>query len=181
MDNNLTLLHIETPKTMFNYSYGRYYSKGVLVLSSILTIAGFFTISAGLHISLPFLFPGVLMATVGIISFFPIELLQINNITKEYRVAFKLGSYIKGDWKKLGNIQYVSIIDTNKYISLSGDYKGEAIKECRLRLFKKAGYTYDIDNYKSKESAMFIGSIIAKGLNLRLLDATQRPPVFLNL
>ena len=186
MNSKLSQEHQYDDSNFFNYSYGRYFSNGVLVLTSIVFIVGLIFFVSGIHEFSPMILIGLILMALGFISYLPIEILQINNITKEYRVAIKLGSYIKGEWKPLGPIKYVSIVNMGKYIHLSGNemgkkYKGDIIQECRLRLFKRAGYTIDIDDYKSKESAIYIGKIIAKGLELELLDATERPPMFIPL
>jgi len=186
MITTLSNEHQTNQEDLFNYSYGRYFSNGVLVLTSIVFIAGLFLLSKGINEHSLLVLPGLFMATLGISSYFPIELFQINNRTREYRVSFKIGPYLKGDWKKIGDVKYLSIINTHKKIQLNYDddynaQKHDIIKECRLRIYKKAGYTIDVDDYNTKESAIVIGKIIAKGLGLKLLDATQRPPVFIDI
>lgn len=186
MEKTLSNNIYEDKEKYFNYSYGRYFSNGVLVLTTLVMLIGIVFLFLNLEESYFLAFIGLIMIILGFSSYLPVELLQINNHTKEYRVAIKLGSYIKGDWIKLGEIQYLSIVNKGKYINLSGTeegkiYKGDIIQECQLRLFKRAGYTIPIDYYKHKESALIIGKIVAQGLDLPLLDATEKPPVFIDL
>jgi hypothetical protein len=184
MNSKLSKQEIKEKEIFFNYSYGNYFSNGVLVLTSTLLIAGLFLLNKGINDLSILVLPGLIMTLSGISSFFPIELFQINYQTREYRIAFKLGSYMSGEWRKIGEVQYLSIVNTSKKIYLSDNSDTslpDTIKECRLRLYKKAGHTIDIDDYNTKESALIIGKIIAEGLDLKLLDASERPPVFIAL
>ena len=175
MSTQLSNEHSSKKEEFFNYSYGRYFSNGILVLTSVVLLAGLFLLSKGVS-ELSFLIaPGFILTVLGFAAYFPTELFQIDNLNRTYRVAFKIGSYLRGDWKKIGEVQYLSIINSHKAIYVNSDI----IKEYRLRLYIQAGYTIDVDDYKSKESAIVIGKIISRGLDLKLLDATQRPPVFI--
>ena len=168
----------------FNYSYGRYFSNGVLVLSTILLLLGIKLCLYGMDIKSPLALLGLIFILIGIASYIPTELLQINYHTKEYRVAVKVFSHLYGEWETMGDVKYLSIVNINKSIALSSSEDGrknkhDIIQECRLRLFKRPGYTIDIDDYKSRTSAIEIGRIISEGLTLPLLDATSKPPTFI--
>jgi len=168
----------------FNYSYGRYFSNGVLVLTTLLLIGGVKMLLYGIDTFSPVAFLGLVLIVFGLSSYIPSEIFQINYKTNEYRVAVKVFSNLYGVWKPIGNVKYLSIITTNKSINLSGSSdgfvpKGDIIQECRLRLYKSAGYTIDIDDYKTKSSAIQIGRIISEGLMIPLLDASSKPATFI--
>ena len=56
----------------FNYSYGRYFSKDVLVLCSTLLIAGISYLVIGLSDLSFMIVPGLLFIIIGFLSFLPI-------------------------------------------------------------------------------------------------------------
>lgn len=168
----------------FNYSYGRYFSNGVLVIATIGLMIGFKLMLFGIDRLNPIAFIGFFMMLGGGACFIPSEMFQINYRTHEYRVAVKIFSKLYGEWTPMGEIKYLSIVHINKSIHLSGSSNGGAtradvIEECRLRLYKGAGYTIDVDDYKTKSSAIEIGRIISDGLTLPLLDATSKPANFI--
>lgn len=178
------LVSTKASKDYFNYSYGRYFSKGLLALAAIGVIIGAYLLF--LHNNLNLNLIGFLLILIGISLFVPTEIFQINLETKEYRNLIKIFNFTSNpQWKDLSKVQYLSIINRKSALFLD-EYKtksnpNEIIEECCLRLFIKAGYTITVDEYKYKENAIYIGRIIALGLNLPLLDATTKPAKFIDL
>lgn len=180
MQNSISL----NEAAYFNYSYGRYFSNGVLVIATIALMVGLKLMLFGIDTLNPIAFIGFVMMIGGGACFIPSEMFQINYQTNEYRVAIKIFSTLYGEWKPMGEVKYLSIVHINKSIHLSGSSNGgvsraDVIEECRLRLYKGAGYTIDVDDYKTKSSAIEIGKVIADGLMLPLLDATTKPANFI--
>lgn len=170
----------------FNYSYGRYLPTSILVLFSLLACLGFYLGIHALKENMSLLFPAILCIVICVASFIPMELLQIDFKRREYRIGLKIFSYISGDWKPIGSIKYLSIVNVRKHIHLKSGQskaaiKNELIEECQLRLFVSAGRNIVIDDYQKKSSAITIATPIAKGLGLEVLDATVRPPFFIDI
>jgi hypothetical protein len=180
MSKELQLLE---PK-LFNYSYGRYLPNGILALGVLLLFLAAKFIVDGFTVNLLYLIPSPLLILIGIAIFTPIELFQIDFDKKQYRIAIKWFSRIYGEWKPIGEVKYLSIINISKHISLSDNnidakVKEDLVAECQLRLFVKAGKHLIVDDYHQKSSAIIIAELIAKGLQLNVLDATIKPPEFI--
>lgn len=169
----------------FNYSYGRYISNGVLVLGTIGGLIGIKCFDLAFSNNLLWLIPGIVLILVGVFLFIPTELLQINFTDNTYRNSIKIFSHLYGEWKDLGEVKYLSIIRINKSIMLSDQNaryaKGDVVEECQLRLYIRPGEHIIIDDYEKKSSALQIGKIIARSLQVDILDATESPAVFINL
>jgi len=163
------------------HSYGRYLSNGTLVITTSMFIVG-------LLIN-PIV--GAILFIFTIISFIPSEVLEIDVENRKYRNALVFFKYRKGEWKELGTIKYLSII-TNTESIINGNPAGigfvlpraninAKVTNCKLRFYKRAGYYIEIDEFDKLENVIELGKEIAKKLNLELLNATQRPPIFIKL
>lgn len=166
---------------IIQHSYGRYFSKGLLVITTSLFIIA-------LLIN-PIL--SILFFIIAILSFIPSEVLEIDVQNKKYRNALIFFNYKKGNWKDIGYVKYLSII-TNTESIITGNPLGanfvlpkpninSKVFNCKLRFFRKAGYYIEIDEFDELEKAVELGSKIAKALDLQLLNATVRPPIFIKL
>ena len=163
---------------IITHSYGRYLSKGTLVIISCMFIVGLL-INQIL---------GTLLFIFTIISFIPSEVMEIDVKNRKYRNALVFFNYKKGEWKNLGTIKYLSIITNRETMNIGSPGANLGlpvpnintnVSNCKLRFFKRAGYYIEIDEFDKLEDAVKLGKEIAKGLNLELLDATQRPPIFI--
>lgn len=169
----------------FNYSYGRYISNGVLVIGVIGALFGLKFIDLAFTHSFYWFIPGILLILLAILLFIPSELLQINFQNNTYRIGIKFFSHISGQWKDLGTVKYLSIVRINKTILLSDQNaryaKGDVVEECQLRLYIRPGEHIIVDDYEKKSSAIYIGKIIARSLQVDILDATTSPSVFIDI
>jgi len=168
----------------FNYSYGRYISNGVLVIGFVGALMGIKLIDLAINFSFYLLIPGVLLVLIPVFLFIPIELLQINVENNTYRNGIKIFSRVWGEWKRLGDVKYLSLIKINKSIVLSDQNAryshGDLIQECRLQLFIKPGEYVIIDDYEKKSSAIYIAKVLSQYLQVNILDATISPAMFIN-
>lgn len=166
---------------LITHIYGRYLSKGVLVITTAMFIVGLL-----IH---PIL--AAILFIFAVLSFIPSEVLEIDTKTRKYRNTLVFFNYKKGEWKDLGNVQYLSIVNNKTSLSYQTNSKigslipapnsTSIVTNCKLRFFKKAGFYIEIDEFNKLEDAIELGKEIAKGLDLKLLNATERPPVFINL
>lgn len=168
----------------FNYSYGRYISNGVLVIGFVGALMGIKLIDLAINFSFYLLIPGLLLIIIPIFLSLPIELFQINVKNNTYRNGIKIFSRVWGEWKRLGDVKYLSLIKINKSIVLSNQNarysSGDLVQECRLRLFIKPGEYIVIDDYERKSSAIYIAKVLAQYLQVNILDATISPAMFIN-
>jgi hypothetical protein len=168
----------------FNYSYGRYISNGVLVICFVGALLGIKLIDLAINFSFYLLIPGLLLIIIPIFLSIPIELLQINVENNTYRNGIKIFSRVWGEWKRLGDVKYLSLIKINKSIVLSDQNarysNGDLIQECRLRLFIKPGEYVIIDDYEKKSSAIYIAKVLSQYLQVNILDATISPAIFMD-
>ena len=170
---------------IFSYRYGRYLSKGTLVIAVALAIGGLYLFLANIDGEFLLSILGFIMFGIGFFAFIPVELFQLNFKTREYRNCIKIFSFQKGEWKPLGKVQYLSIVTQTKFITMPGPgLMGASIDknvyDCNLRFFIKAGYYIDIEDFDSKPEAIELGRLISKGLNLDFIDATVKPAKFIN-
>lgn len=178
-------LNHKIPKNQyFNYSYGRYISNGVLVIGFIGALLGIKLIDLAINFSFYLLIPGVLLIIIPIFLSIPIELFQINVENNTYRNGIKIFSRVWGEWKRLGDVKYLSLIKINKSIVLSDQNarysSGDHVQECRLHLFIKPGEYVIIDDYEKKSSAIYIAKNLAQYLQVNILDATISPAIFMD-
>ncbi|MCB9256381.1 MAG: hypothetical protein H6579_04565 [Chitinophagales bacterium] len=169
---------------IFNYSYGNYLSNGVLIIFVLLIFIGTYLLFSKIALGLNLL--GVLFVIAGIAAFVPQELMQIDFKERRFRKSIKVFHLLYSeDWKSLENVKYLSIVRIKTSIHIKdSDYINNPenqLIESKLRFFIKPGYNITIDHFKKKKSAIYIGSLIAKGLNLNLLDACLNPPEFIEL
>jgi hypothetical protein len=165
---------------IFYYSYGRYFSNGFLVIFTIFALFGLLEFFATVHFSFWAALPGLLIFLGGLLSYFPIELLQVDYENKQYRVGYKFFSKIQNsEWKSLKAVKYLSIVVKKQSILIHRYLRdSDFVEDYQLRFFVKAGYYAEIDTFHKKSSAIYIGNLIAQGLDLQLLDATIQPPEF---
>mgnify|MGYP006079232245 CR=1 FL=1 len=176
-------LQLLDPK-LFNYSYGRYLPNGVLALGVIFLFLAAKFLVEGFMVNLLWVTLSLVLILISVAIFTPVELLQIDFDKKQYRIAIKWFSKIYGEWKPIGEVKYLSIINISKHITLSDNnidakIKEDLVEECQLRLFVKAGKHLIVDDYQQKSSAIIIAELIAKGFKLNVLDATIKPPEFI--
>lgn len=181
---NNELLDIDDNR-IFSYRYGRYLSSGFLVIGFTMAVAGIFIFISNITVDWFFALLGLVMFGIAILIYIPTELFQVNFRTKEYRVCVKFFNHYKGEWKSLNRVQYLSIIARKKTVSMSrpsllGAQIGHNVEDCNLRFYIKAGYYIEIDDFDHKKEALQFGKLIADGLELKLLDATIRPPEFVD-
>lgn len=183
MGNNL--LDIDTDH-IYTYSYGRYLSNGAkaIIIFSWLVCLGVI-VNALINDNFLQIFICIFIILIGILALIPSEIFQVNGHSKQYRIAIKFFSVIKGEWKSLEKVQYVSIVTKKKSIfmdraRLLPQGQDFIVEDCNLRFYIKAGYYIDIDDFNSAKKAIKIGKQIASCLNLRLLNATIRPPEFID-
>ena len=170
---------------IFSYRYGRYLSTIMLVFASLAIFIGCVLFVKNIGYNYFSRLGGLILIGLGVIAFIPLELFQVNFQTNEYRYCIKFFNHEKGEWKSLSKVQYLSIVKQRKTIvmsrpSLLGAEVGHNVEECVLRFFIKAGYYIEIDDFNVKKEAIEFGQIIAKGLDIKLLDATIRPPEFIH-
>lgn len=169
----------------FNYSYGRYLSSGILIIFSLIGFVGIYLLFTNIDFKLNLL--GFVLIVIASISFVPTELMQIDFNNRKYRKTIKIfNKLFSEEWQTLKDVKYLSIVRIKTSIYLqegynsnnSADFEDHLI-ETKLRFFIKPGYNINIDYYKKKTSAIYIGKLIAKGMKINLLDATKSPPEIL--
>lgn len=84
----------------------------------------------------------------------------------KFKDQYTVGPFIKGKWKLLPKLEYVSVFKNSK-----------GFFEINIWHRKNKKYTdkhFNIYNYHDEEEALETGYYIAKQLNIKLLDATEK-------
>ena len=126
--------------------------------------------------SIPLLVGGTAMATalMGI---------QINFKEKEHREYIAIFGYKSGNWKKLPSIEYVTVfiehyVQEKWVISIRG---ADSFAKVKISLIASKIQRFDAGLFDDKQLAMKNGEIIARALNTKLLDYTDREPKWVEL
>lgn len=84
--------------------------------------------------------------------------------TKRYKVQYSIGPIFVGQWKKLPEVEYVSVFKQPKK---NGNYIFET------NLWYKKNRHFNVYDSADPEPAFAMGKLVALKLNVDLLDATQ--------
>ncbi|MGB1017902.1 MAG: hypothetical protein ACPGVH_02435 [Chitinophagales bacterium] len=123
-----------------------------------------------------------------ILSFSSFRYTEVNFETRKYREAYSFFGKRFGEWKKIIDINYVSIVGKNvrtqhqRTLGPINNPTGtsESYGVYEIRLFKSISQRIILYNFSTHKKALKVGKILAKGLETKLLDATKVPPVFVD-
>jgi len=88
-----------------------------------------------------------------------------------------------GKWTKIPELEYVTLFVENyvqrgSVASIDSSFKDSKIK---LKLIVNKEIIFNAGSFKSKEKALETGKLIAKKLNTKLLDYTEKEPKWIDL
>jgi len=117
----------------------------------------------------------------GMALVFASEGIEINFAESLFRNYSSIFGFFWGRWKPLPNIEYVTIyheiLGVNNYVSsLQYAYQEEKLK---IALIYGNHQQISVGRFNSKEKALNVGKLLAAKLETKLLDYTQKEPVWL--
>ncbi len=109
--------------------------------------------------------------------------IQIDLKEKLHREYINIFGRKFGDWKKLPNIEYVTVfiehyVQEKWVISIRGADKYSKVK---ISLISDINHRFDAGLFNEKTLALKNGELIARALNTKLLDYTDREPKWVEL
>ncbi|WP_299884525.1 hypothetical protein [uncultured Lacinutrix sp.] len=117
---------------------------------------------------------GLIMAGMAVF-FFHTDGTEMDLETKTYRNFISLFSFRFGKWKKLPEIEYVSIFSTTETSTIRAASAETNIKSdiIQLNLFYNRNQKITAYNTTDKKDAFKVAKEIAQILNIDILDATE--------
>jgi|GEM_PF-2303040 len=117
----------------------------------------------------------------GMALVFVSEGIEINFSDSLFRNYSSIFGFFWGRWNPLPNIEYVTIYSenlgvTNFVSSLQYTYHDQKLK---IALVHGDHQQISVGRFKSKEKALEVGKLLAAKLETKLLDYTQKEPVWL--
>lgn len=154
---------------------------GVLMFVVLSIIALIPIISTGHY------FYSVIPIAIIVFSFSGYRITEIDFNQRKYREGYMFFGKRNGEWKTIFDFTYVSIVGKDVKTQHSrtlgpmsnptGNTDAYGVYE--IRLFKSISQRIILFTYPSHKKALEAATIVCKGLESKLLDATQQPPVFL--
>lgn len=123
---------------------------------------------------------GVMMALTPVLFFLFKEHLIIDIEHNKYRYAVDFCGFNLGPWKKLPEIEYVSVFVANYRSCSQGGDDSKGFKKLEVNLIYSRNKRLNVWVGSDKEAAFEAAKYLSKNLNIRLLDATQKPFVWLD-
>ena len=126
---------------------------------------------------------GLIALVVGAALYFATVGIQIDFEKKLHREFFGLAGYKIGKWSSLPEIEYVTIFvehyaQRGSVVTID---KADKFSKVKVSLIASETLRFDAGFFNSKEAAMDTGKIMAKRLNTKLLDYTDREPKWVDL
>lgn len=121
------------------------------------------------------------------------DMVEVDFNKRLYREGIIFFGFRFGEWKKVLDFEYVSIIgqslksvsNTNpgmfKPLMISSNTTVTYYGTYKIRLFQTYKRKLNIKEVNSSKKGLKFGKALAKGFDVKLLDATQKPPVFVDL
>lgn len=108
------------------------------------------------------------------------EHLMIDIERKKYRYAVDFCSFNFGAWKELPNIEYVSVFVAKYRSGSQGGDDSRAFRKLKVNLVHSRNKRLNVWIGSDKDAAFAAAKYLSESLNIRLLDATQKPFVWLD-
>lgn len=125
---------------------------------------------------------GFISLLVGLVLSFANGGIQVDFATRSYREYYGVLKYKFGEWHEMPTIEYVTVFieqygQNTSMVSIQRSYKFSKVK---VSLIASRTQRYDGGYFNTKEEAMKAGLTLAKGLNIELLDYTEREPKWID-
>jgi hypothetical protein len=119
---------------------------------------------------------GTIMLLASPILFFLFkEHLMIDIEQKKYRYAIDFCGFNMGPWKELPNIEYVSVFVAKYRSGSQGGDDSKGFRKLEVNLIHSRNKRLNVWIGNDKDDAFEAAKYLSKNLNIRLLDATQKP------
>jgi hypothetical protein len=110
--------------------------------------------------------------------------LQVDTKRLEYRYAFFIAGFNFGKWEKLPPVQFISVfkaIYINRKHRPDSEFNlNEPYEKIEVNLVMDDKNKINVWLGNNKKKAFYAAKILSKKLNLKILDATQKPFVWLD-
>lgn len=103
------------------------------------------------------------------------EHLMIDIEHNKYRYAIDFCGFNMGPWKELPNIEYVSVFVAKYRSGSQGGDDSRGFRKLEVNLIHSRNKRLNVWIGNDKEAAFEAAKYLSKNLNIRLLDATQKP------
>jgi len=126
---------------------------------------------------------GFITLFVGFALYFMMGGIQMDLEKRLHREYVGLLNLKFGKWTKIPELEYVTLFVENyvqrgSVASIDSSFKDSKIK---LKLIVNKEIIFNAGSFKSKEKALETGKLIAKKLNTKLLDYTEKEPKWIDL
>ena len=126
---------------------------------------------------------GIFVLLVGVGLYFSVLGLQIDFNKNQRREFFGIFGYKFGKWKPLPKIEYVTIF-VERYAqrgSVASIDNVQHYSKLNVSLIVSKTERYEAGFFHDKSKALETGKLIARNLNIKLLDYTTKEPKWVNL
>lgn len=125
--------------------------------------------------------------SIIVLSFSTYRITEIDFTVRKYREGYMVFGFKTGEWKTIFDFNYVSIVGKDVKTEHSRTLgpisnpvgNSESYSVYEIRLFKTISQRIILFSYASHQKALEVGTLVCKGLDSKLLDATVQPPKFL--
>lgn len=108
------------------------------------------------------------------------EHLMIDFKNNKYRYAIDFCGFNFGAWKELPDVEYVSVFVAKYRSGSQGGDDSTSFRKLEANLIHSRNKRLNVWIGNDKEAAFEAAKYLSKNLNIRLLDATQKPFVWLD-
>lgn len=149
------------------------YKEPIKIFNFVRVISILFSIISIIFIQIPF---GIFILLVTFVSYFITFGFEINTSKNKYRKALSIFGLFIGIWKKLPQVEYVSIVGiyiTGRVIPGSMLERGTGVKEYNINLIVDDNIRYINIITLEENEAFKVGIEIGDALDLKVLDYTS--------
>lgn len=123
----------------------------------------------------------LLLLPVAVVLIFTKRIFEIDFINKQSREASSLFGFISGGWTPLPEFEYVSVFRARVASTMNSRISQSTIRveEVQVNLVYPKNKKIEAANFENTEKAFAAARYFSQKLDLKILDATQKPFVWL--
>jgi hypothetical protein len=157
---------------------GSFFPMPVRIIAFFIAIAGLAALFSGSAATIV----SLLLLPVSVALMFAKKVFEINFVEKQYREANSIFGMVSGAWKPLPAFEYVSVFKCRISSTMNSRASQSTIKveEIQVNLVYPKNKKLEAANFERSEKAFAAAQYFSQKLDLKILDATQKPFVWLD-